>query len=97
MADKTVGIGGIGTKGSYHLDSKDKEMSLNHRQETIEYNLKHAEDHLTKAKEACEQLEKAGETPRSPSKALLDLFDYFEETSQDKADKKLKNHIKENY
>jgi hypothetical protein len=99
VADKTVGIGGIGTKGSYHLDSGDKEMSLKHRHDTIEYNLKHAEDHLQKAREAREQLEKAGQPSRPPSKALLDLFDYFEkeDTPQQKADKHLKNHIKEKY
>ena len=99
MADKTVGIGGIGTKGSYHLDKGDKTMSLKHRHDTIEYNLKHAEDHLQKAREACEQLEKAGEESRPPSKALLDLFDYFEkeDTPVEKADKKLKKHIEESY
>src|ERR1041384_6232515 len=99
MADKTYGIGGIGTKGSLHLDAQDKEMSLIHRNDTIEYNLRHAEDHLQKAKEACEQLAKAGKEAVKAPKSLLDLFDYFEneDTPQQKADKKLKNIVKENY
>src|SRR5258708_25420252 len=105
MVDKPVGIGGVGTKGSYHLDKADKNMSEKQRKDTLEYNLRHAEDHLTKAREACEQLDKDGVTEDPPiTKAMLDLFDYFEEAvghtneleyRKNKADQKLKKHIQE--
>lgn len=99
--DKTTGIQGVGTEGSYHLDKEDTQMSITHLKDTLEYNLKHAEDHLTKAKEACERLDKAGEHVDIP-KSLLDITSYFEEkqgyhSAEDHADMKLKNHIKRSY
>lgn len=105
MMDKKVGVEGVGTEGSYKLQPADKNMSVRHLKDTLEYNLKHAEDHLKRAKEACERLTKAGEDAAIP-RSLVDLGEYFEkkggyEESVDgkrsKADRKLNNIIKRSY
>ena len=79
--EKGVSIKGYADEGSYHLDDGTKAMSLEHAKDSYEYNLRHAEEHLDKAKEICHKLIKMGkagevETPKS----LLDLFAYFVET-----------------
>lgn len=90
-------------KGPYHLDKSTQDMSLQHAKDSLEYNLKHAEEHLKQARENCEKLDKHGnKTPPPVSKELLDLFEYFEDaigyedSPQDK-DAKLKDHIRRNY
>lgn len=87
-------------KGPYHLDKKTSDMSLNHANDSLEYNLKHAEDHLKAARTNCEKLDKHKTGNKPPvSKELLDLFEYFEDAVnyQEHPDAKLKRHIKENY
>lgn len=107
MADKGISLDGAGEKGPYQVDKGTKDMSIMHRKDTLEYNLRHAEEHLGKAREACEQLEKAGhDEPPPVSKQMLSHMDYFEEAvghhedlknKVKRADKKLKNHITRNY
>ena len=81
MDNKGVSLDGLGTKGPYHLDKGSKELSIKHMNDTLEYNLRHAEEHLQKAKESCEKLDKAGVKHVLPiSKQMLDLFNYFQET-----------------
>lgn len=78
MDDKGISIEGIGTKGPYHVDEATKEMSVSHHQDTVEYNLRHAEDHLKAAMDACKKLHEAGEKVPTVPKTLLSVFDYFE-------------------
>ena len=86
--DKKYGIDGIGTKGSYHFDKTDTEMSTNHLTDKLEYNFRHAEEHLVEAKAACERLDSAGASHEAP-KSLLDLLSYFQvhESSESKLKK----------
>lgn len=105
MIDQGVSLKSSGDKGPYKVDKSTKEMSLTHAKDTLEYNLRHAEDHLTKAREVCDQLEKMGNTTPPPvSKQMLDHMDYFEKAvepdlkeKQKRANNKLKNHITRNY
>jgi len=92
MAENGVSIKGYADEGSYQLDDGTKAMSLEHAKDSYEYNLRHAEEHLEKAKEICHKLIKMGkagevETPKS----LLDLFKYFEETKDLESDGKSEN------
>ena len=74
---KGMGIEGIGTKGSYHVDDATKDLSISHHKDTVEYNLHHAEDHLKAAQAAAKQLDDIGEKYSVP-KALIDLFHFFD-------------------
>lgn len=105
MISKPTGLDGVGTEGSYKLQKTDTDMSVRHLKDTLEYNIRHAEDHLKRAKEACERLHSAGEEAAIP-RSLVDLGEYFEKKGgyeesvdgkKDKADKKLNNHIRRNY
>lgn len=78
MNDKPQGIDGAATPGSFMVDDATKSMSARHMKDTLEYNLRHAEDHLKKAKEACESLTKQGVKANIP-RSLVDLGDYFEQ------------------
>ena len=84
MEDKGIGLKGIGTKGSYHVDDATKELSINHHHDTVEYNLRHAEDHLKAAKDAAKQLYEVGENCSVP-KSILDLFHFFEQKDENAA------------
>lgn len=90
-----TGIKGVGTEGSYNLDKKDQKMSMQHLKDSLEYNMRHAEEHLQKAKEACERLHEAGEETNIP-KSLLDLNEYFEEKAgyNDKDDVVMEKRLK---
>lgn len=96
---KGISLSGKGTPGDYHLDKASMKLSLSHSKDSLEYNLRHAEEHLQKARENCEALEKSGERSQPPvSKELLSLFDYFEKAiGHDEAEKRFKNHISKNY
>lgn len=73
----TAGIKGFGTEGSYNLDPADATMSVDHLKDTTEYNLRHAEEHLDKAKEAVDRLHKVGEDAHIP-KSILDSLHNLE-------------------
>jgi hypothetical protein len=96
-----ISIKGAGTKGSYHVDEDTKDMSVDHLKDTFNFNLKHAEDHLEKAREVCHKLVAAGQDDEvDVSKTLLDLFAYFEKAEgSDNAAKmpmdKLRNKLKD--
>ncbi len=95
--NKTTGVGGVGSEGSFHLAKEDKVLSVSHLRDRMEYNLRHAEEHLVKAKEAGERLHSVGigfDFPR----AISDLVDSLENTQSDhtKAELKLKNYIRRN-
>lgn len=97
MADKTVGVDGVGSKGSFKLPVSDEKMSIRHLQDTMEYNLKHAEEHLKAAKESCERLCTA-KVPHKIPRSLVDLGEYFERKGgYEQSVDKLKQHIKSSY
>jgi hypothetical protein len=77
MDTKTSGIEGYGSEGSYHLDPSSNELSKDHLQDSLEYNIRHAEDHLKEAQKSCERLHKIGAEAHIP-KSLLDNMRYFE-------------------
>jgi len=85
MSDaKGMGIEGYGTEGSYHVSDDDKNLSQNHLEDSLEFNIHHAEDHLKEAKKACERLHKIGEKPKIP-KSLIDCLRYFEKKDENAA------------
>ena len=94
MSDKTRGLDGMGSEGSFLVDKGTKEMSLRHDKDTLEYNLRHAEEHLRKAKEACEKLRKAGK-PHPIPRAVVDLGEYFERVGgyEDSVDAKVSKAV----
>jgi hypothetical protein len=90
---ETNGVKGVGTEGSFHLTDADKDMSVSHLKDTLEYNLRHAEEHLHEAKKACARLIDVGvafDVPRS----LVDLLDYFEKShTKELADAHMKSIV----
>lgn len=99
MADKGVSIKSTAEKGPYKVDKSTMNLGKTHTKDTLEYNLRHAEDHLQAAREACEKLDKLDPSHKVPvTKSLLDLMDYFEkEVGHDQAEHRLKDHISKNY
>lgn len=89
--DKKVGIEGMGVKGSYNIAKVDQDMSVEHLKDRLEFNLRHAEDHLKEAKLNCERLHNVNEEPTIP-KSIIDSLRFFTEeaTHKDSSDNKLK-------
>lgn len=89
--DKKVGIEGMGVKGSYNIAPVDQKMSVEHLKDRLEFNIRHAEDHLKEARLNCERLHNVDVEPTIP-KSLLDELKFFqdESTHQKSVDTKLK-------
>ncbi len=98
MMPKNTGIEGAGSEGSFNLGKDDLTMSISHLKDRLEYNLRHAEEHMVKAKEACERLSKAGVTPAIP-RSLVDLGEYFEQKGgyEESVDSKVREAAKKTY